>query len=125
MRTTVCSVLFIAATAVLAADNPAWMNKSIAEWNEEDAKQLLANSPWVGRAELQVISDKSPDQRRDGGDWDEGIGKGVGIAGTGILGSRRAQEAIKEAHEKPSYGDVMIRWESAAPVRAAESKLGE
>jgi hypothetical protein len=54
-----------------------------------------------------------------------GIGKGVGIAGTGILGPTRMHEAIARAHEQESPGKVTIRWESAMPVRAAETKLGQ
>ncbi len=117
--------LVLLATALLAANKPAWMDKSVSEWTTQDAKELLSESPWVGVAELQVIPNRSPGERRDSGDWNAGVGQGVGIAGTGILGSKRAQEAIKEAHEQESPGDVGVRWESAMPVRAAETKVGD
>jgi len=103
-------VLF--ATTLLAANKPAWMDKSVSEWTKQDAQELLSESPWVGTAELQVIPNRSPGERRDSGDWNAGVGQGVGIAGTGILGSKRAAEAIKEAHEQASPGDVGVRWES-------------
>ena len=33
--------------ALLAADDePRWRSKQIAEWNEEDANQVLFDSPW-------------------------------------------------------------------------------
>jgi hypothetical protein len=124
-RTRSCGLLLLTAVFLSASDDPSWKNKPVEQWNETDAKQLLAESPWVGHATLQPIPDKSPDQRRDSGDWDAGIGHGVGLAGTGILGPRRMAEAIERAHEKPSPGTVAIRWESAMPVRAAESKVGE
>jgi len=120
-----CGLLLLTAALLLAADEPSWKTKPVEQWDEKDAKQLLAESPWVGHATLQPIPDKSPDQRRDSGDWDAGIGHGVGLAGTGILGPRRMAEAIARAHDKPSPGAVGIRWESAMPVRAAESKVGE
>jgi hypothetical protein len=36
--------LFIALAAV-AADDPAWKTKQIPEWTEDDAKDVLADSP--------------------------------------------------------------------------------
>jgi hypothetical protein len=124
-RTRNCGLLLLAATFLLFADVSSWKTKAVEQWDNEDAKQLLADSPWVGSATLQPIPDRSPGERRDSGDWDTAIGPGVGIAGTGILGPRRMAEAIAHAHEQPSPGKVAIRWESAMPVRAAESKLGE
>jgi hypothetical protein len=119
------SFLILSTAALLFAADPAWMNKPIAGWTPDDAKQFLTDSPWVGTAQPQNIADRSPGERRDSGDWDAGVGRGVGIAGTGILGSRRAREAIKEAHEKPVPAPVPMRWESALPVRAAEKKAGQ
>jgi len=120
-----CGLLLIAATFLPADSAPSWKTKPVEKWDPEDAKQILADSPWAGRVALQPIPDRSPDQRRDGGDWDSGIGNGVGIAGTGLLGKAAMEEAIARAHFKPSPGNVDIRWESAMPVRAAELKLGQ
>jgi hypothetical protein len=117
-------LLPLAAVLLLAADS-SWKSKPIPQWSPEDAKQVLANSPWVKFVMPDYVRDLSPDERVAGGNWDEGIGKGVGIAGTGILGPRREAEAIARAHAKPPAGTVAVRWESAAPVRAAEEKSGE
>jgi len=86
---------------------------------------VLTDSPWVRLVEPGVVRDLSVAARRDGGDWDADIGHGVGIAGTGILGKTREQLAIARAHEKPPEETVMLRWESALPVRVAEQKTGE
>ena len=118
-------LILVAGTYLVAADNASWRNKSVAQWDADDARQFLAASPWVGRAPLQVIPDQSPDQRRDSGDWDAGVGHGVGLEGTGIFGTERMKLAIARAHDHPSPGMVDIRWESAMPVRAAEQKLGQ
>ena len=88
----------------------------------------MQSNSWLSRhryrrVPLQVIPDRSPDQRRDSGDWDTGIGKGVGFEA--ILGGERARLAIARAHDKPSPGDVDIRWDSALPVRVAEEKTGQ
>jgi len=122
IRTGSCCLL-LAATFLLAADNPTWQTKRVEQWDTEDAKQFLAQSPWVGRVPLQVIPNRSPDQRRDSGDWNAGIGTGVGFEA--ILGGERARLAIARAHNLPSPGDVDIRWDSALPVRVAEEKAGQ
>lgn len=110
---------------LIAAGNPSWRDKPVDEWDEKDANQVLTDSPWVKTAHLQNLPDLPQSARRDGGDWDSGIGKGVGIAGTGILGPARAAQARARAHEKPDPGDVVVRWESALPVHAAEVRTGE
>jgi hypothetical protein len=108
-----------------AADAPSWKDKPVAQWSEGDAKQVLTDSPWVKQITPQNVRDLSPDERRNGGDMQAGIGQGVGIAGLGVLGPRREAEAIERAHYKPTPDAVVIRWESARPVRVAEQKAGE
>jgi hypothetical protein len=119
-----CSVP-LAAILLYGAADAAWKDKSIAKWTEDDAKQILTDSPWVKQVTPQNVRDLSPDERREGGDMQAGVGKGVGLAGLGILGPRRQAEAIARAHYKPTPDAVMVRWESAQPVRAAEEKAGE
>ncbi len=126
-RTRSCGLLLLAATFLPAENTPSWKTKPVEQWDNEDAKQILAESPWVGRATLQTIRDRSPAERRDSGDWDTGVGQGLGLAALLeiLSGGRNMEEAIARAHLKPSPGKVDIRWESAMPVRAAESKLGQ
>ena len=116
--------LSLAAVLLIAAD-PTWKERPIPQWNEEDAKQVLADSPWVKYVTPQPLRDLSMAERRDSGNWEADGGHGVGIAGTGLLGPRRAAEAIARAHAKPQPGTVVVRWESALPIRAAEEKTGE
>jgi hypothetical protein len=115
---------FLIAAVVFAAD-PAWQAKSPAQWSPDDAKQLLTDSPWVKQITPQNIRDLSPDERREGGNMEAGIGKGVGLAALEIWNPRAQAEAIARAHYKPTPDAVTIRWESAMPVRAAEQKTGE
>lgn len=112
------------ASSWLMAASP-WREKPVSQWDAEDAKQLLTDSPWVKHATPHWLPDLSPFQREEGGNLNEGVGKGVGLAGTGLLGSRREAEAIKQARTKPEPPSVMVRWESALPVRIAEQKAGE
>jgi hypothetical protein len=118
------SVFLMAADSSGASDS-SWKRKSLAQWSDADARQILTDSPWVKYVTPETVRDLSAAERRDGGDMEADIGHGVGIAGTGILGPARAREAIARAHEKPPNDPVMVRWESALPVRAAEQKAGE
>jgi len=114
------------AVLLLAADAP-WQGKALEQWDENDAKQVLGDSPWVKFAEPLQVRDMSPDERRDSGNWEAGIAHGIGITALiGMFGdSVTLEEAIQRAHEKPKFEKVAIRWESSAAVRTAEIKAGE
>jgi hypothetical protein len=122
-RTLRLCLLLLGAVLLQAADS-SWKARPIPQWDEEDAKQVLADSPWVKYVTPEPLPGLSPNACRDGGDWKGCTGKGVGLAGTGLLGARREAEAIARAHAKPHVDPVAVRWESALPVRAAEQKLG-
>ncbi len=58
------------------------------------------------------------------GDMQADMGKGVGLEGLiGIFDPAREAEAVARAHAKPDPGTVLVRWESARPVRLAEQKV--
>jgi hypothetical protein len=123
-KTRRCGLLLVAAAFLAAETSPSWRTKPVSQWDNEDAKQLLADSPWVGHATLQWIRDRSPAERRDGGDWDTGVGR-FGLAQLEMFNASSMAEALELAHFKPAPGKVPIRWESALPVTTAEAKLGE
>jgi hypothetical protein len=115
----------LCAALLTAAYSPSWKNTPIPQWSDEEAKQLLADSPWVKQVQLDKVRDLSKFERRDGGDWEAGIGPTVGLAALGFFGPWREALALERAHERADLGKVMVRWESAFPVRAAESKIGQ
>ena len=124
------SLLTFAAVALMGAQlgtqlDPSWKIKSIPQWDQQDAKTVLAESPWVKMVKLDKVRDLSVFERRDGGDWDAGVGPDVGLAGTGIFGTYKEILARQRAHERRDLGSVVVRWESALPIRAAEVKVGE
>jgi hypothetical protein len=119
-----CVLLALGAVLLVAADVPVWTSKPISQWDSDDAQKVLDESGWVKSVTLQQVRNLSSDERRGGGDWDAGIGPGVGLAGTGIFGPEREAAALGRAHEKPNLGNVMVRWESALPIREAQIKLG-
>jgi hypothetical protein len=123
-RTSKLCLLAFAVFLVSAAE-PSWKQKPCTEWNDEDANQVLAESPWVRFATPRQVRDLSIFERRDGGDWDADIPARAGFFGTGIFGAPIEPEPIEKLHAKPPQGKVLIRWESAFPVRTAERKAGE
>lgn len=127
MHPTLRSTLFaFAAFTLLVAEpeNLSWKDKAIPQWDEKDAKQVLADSPWAKNVKLDQVRNLSKFERRDGGNWTAGIGPAVGLAGTGLFGPTLQEIAIERAHARPDLGSVLVRWESAPPIRAAEVKAG-
>jgi len=101
-----CIPLFLALS--LAAADPTWATRPISSWTAEDARQVLAASPWVKRARLGILPQRSEDQMREGGKMGGG-GKRAGLTGS--------DNAPPET--------LWVRWESAATVRAAEVLAGD
>jgi hypothetical protein len=114
-------------TALLMATayTPSWKDSPVAQWSEDDAKQLLNDSPWAKNVHLDKVRNLSVFERRDGGDWEAGIPSGIGMAELGLLADWREIEAVEHAYAVANLGTVTVRWESALPVRAAEAKIGE
>src|SRR5579862_1380438 len=125
MRSILMPFIFTLVAVTLLPAGLSWNTKAVSEWDEQDAKQVLGDSPWVKNAVLQKVPDLSESERRDSGNWEAGIAPGVGLAGLGVLGAARKAEALARAHAHPDLGTVVVRWESAVPVHAAELKLGE
>ncbi len=117
-------LVLLAACVVLWAEDPSWKQKPIEEWNEHDAKLVLTDSPWAKITDLRRVRALSPDEARAGGDMQASEHVGVGLAGIGVLGPAMQAEAMARVRSKPDPGKVLVRWESADPVRAAEQKTG-
>lgn len=119
--------LLIFSAALLAASGPSgssWTSKPMQQWSQEDAKQVLADSPWIKRVVPVELPPRNEAAVRSSGQM--GGGQGIGVemlspsALTGI-GSNGQGRPRKRA--KPHA--LEIRWESALPVRAAELKAQE
>jgi len=117
---------------MLVGADPHWMSKRIAEWSDEDVKQILTKSPWVKENTPGKIGVMTSGQRRDSGDMRAGGGGQGGVGtdaanGTGILGGKSVAEKNRaNIVEAPlSHNRLQIRWESAMPIRAAEFRANE
>ncbi|MGA8030236.1 MAG: hypothetical protein WB992_24095 [Bryobacteraceae bacterium] len=105
------------ASVLSAAES--WANKDPARWTPKDIERLLANSPWAQRADAFFSTPGSDDENaraaasipgpapagmagRNGvtdGKWDGGVGRNVRTGAPSL--------------------PIMIRWDSALPVREA------
>ena len=112
--------MLVSSALLLTAGSPPWQNKPFAQWDANDARQVLRASPWVKRASVSLLYQPNEAQLRSGGKM--GGGKGVGLESlelTNLVGGN--QHHSNSTVKKP--GSVILRWESASPVRTAESKL--
>ena len=115
------------ALVLLAADEQAWKNKPVADWTDDEARQVLTDSPWVKTATPTVTRRSSNDQpgggRRNVGFGIPGIGgRRVGYpggGGRGYPGGSRNGGSDTGSSQPPA---LKLRWESALPVREAELK---
>jgi hypothetical protein len=133
------------ALMIYAAEEPAWKSEQIQQWTQDDAQQLLTDSPWV-KTETPTVSREQdnggPGSGRRGGGFGGGIpgiggrrggygypggypgggypGGGGGYPGGAYPGGgRRRDDDTANSSQPPS---LKIRWESALPVREAELK---
>jgi hypothetical protein len=117
---------------LLAARGQDWRSKPADQWSEQDAKQVLAASPWVKVVGASIGRRPTEDELREGGQM--GQPKGVGFEGVdkdnrglkvkpNIFTPEKAAERSPRSMVQPLT--LKLRWESALPVRLAELKARE
>ena len=100
----------------------------MASWTQEDARQILAESPWARTVTAGLSRLQNEDARREGGNM--GQSHGVGFDGVGARPVRPKLDLptiLTKAYTPPpaEFVKLRLRWETALPVRAAELKAGE
>jgi hypothetical protein len=120
--------LVVAAASLTAAD-AVWKSKPAAQWTEEDARQVLAASPWVKEVSAVVTRRLTEDQLREGGQMGQPLGvgnEGVDPNGSGPKVSLNVFSGAggddRSARSLARGIALKLRWESALPVRIAEMK---
>lgn len=113
----------VALTGSLIAADQAWRNKPYSEWTGDDAKEVIAGSPWVKTiTPTVVVKAPEPDQRRAVGRRRAGkIDKAVPAPSGGAAPAGDGQSKSSPA----KVPTLTVRWESARPVREAELKNHE
>jgi hypothetical protein len=121
----------VSATQLVAAD-PVWQSKPAAQWTEEDARQILAKSPWTKETRAVITRRLTEDQLREGGQMGQptGVGnEGVDPKGSGPKVSPNVFSGAggddRSLRSLPQGITLRLRWESALPVRLAELKAHE
>ncbi|MGP0073923.1 MAG: hypothetical protein ACLPWF_18575 [Bryobacteraceae bacterium] len=106
----------------------AWRSKPVSSWTDRDAEQVLERSPWAKMTVAGIARRQTEDERRAGGNM--GQPTGVGFDG---IDDRRVRPilpanvftAAPTPLSKAQTIRLLVRWESALPVQAAELKRGE
>jgi hypothetical protein len=126
------SVYLVVAVACLMAADPVWKTKTAAQWTEEDARQILASSPWAKENRAVITRRLTEDVLREGGQM--GQPRGVGSEGVDPKGSgpKISPNVFlgpggddRSARSLPQPIRLKLRWESALPVQVAELKSHE
>lgn len=123
------ALLSLAAACLLAA-TASWQKDSPAQWTSEEVYQILNDSPWAKSVKVTVARNVNGPGAGNGsgggGTWGEGMpggggmgrgGWGGGGMGGGMGRGRRGYPPAEEATP------VTIQWQSALPVRLAETKM--
>ena len=107
---------------LLTGADQAWKTKQYPEWTEDDAKEVMTNSPWAKAVVATPV--KPTGQTGQPGSHRRRIGiGGFGIGRSGSGGSRRNSGDDKGAAASPDQpATLTLRWESALPMREAELK---
>jgi hypothetical protein len=101
---------------LLTGADQAWKNKQYPDWTEDDAKEVMTNSPW---AKAVVVTPIKP----NGQAGQPGSHRRIAIGGLGIGRSgRRAADDEGKAATPDQPATLTLRWESAQPMREAELK---
>ena len=106
--------LFPAGNSALGQQQPSWRSKSPAAWTQDEAYQVLTNSPWVQKIKPTILHQQSEFERRDGGN----MGKPTGVGYDGIGDS----ESVFWSRRVGEVPTLVLRWETALPVRVARLK---
>jgi hypothetical protein len=121
--------LVVVSSLLLAAD-PSWQTKPIASWTEDDAHQVLSDSPWAKSVTPKIIKSSSSNQTRPNPGMAQVGGVGIGVPGVGGMGGmgRRGGTRSQTADSNDTSNTnltpptLTVRWESSLPVQAAELK---
>jgi len=117
-----------AQTQATASPNASWISKPASSWTEGDAWVVLEKSPWAKTTVAGIARRQTEDERRAGGN----MGQPTGVGFEGIDDKRvrpiLPTSVFTPAPTPPSKAQLirlLVRWESALPVRVAELKTGE
>jgi len=122
-------VVFPTCAVLLPGADPFWRSKPVANWTVEDARQILTDSPWARNVTAILTRRLNEDELRENS-GNMGQPHGIGIDGVGEKPVRPKLDIptiLTKVYTPPPAESVqvLVRWETALPVRTAELKAGE
>jgi len=137
-KTITLALIFIVAGLVYAA-NDAWKTKPYEQWDQNDLKEILTNSPWVKRTTVMASWDKGEMAQPAGGQNTQrqqnqqqtqtqqrpgsmGGGSASGSGGGGYGGSN--QQNAPQVPQEQEAG-FFVRWNSALTEREAVARSAQ
>jgi len=122
MQRKLCTTLLVLSALTLTGADQAWKNKQYPEWTEDDAKEVMTNSPWAKTVVATPIKPDGREQQPGSHRARIGIGGfGIGRSRPGGTGRQGGDDGGKPANpDQPAT--LTLRWESALPMREAELK---
>jgi hypothetical protein len=119
-------IVVIFAVSLFAADF--WKTKDPNQWSDDEVTKMLSKSPWAKSVTTQTLadlagrSDTGGGEAGGGGDTGGGSATGGGGGGGRGGGSRGGGGMVNSIPLGPTSPPIFIRWEGAAPVRAARAR---
>ena len=122
---------------LLVAAGQGWKDKQAAQWSDEDATEVVTDSPWTLKVQPTVERPSGGGHNQGGGHSSRGGMGGHGGGGMGMPGGtmgiprtpgeqgRQGGQQGGERRQPATPGAVTVRWESAQPVQEAHLKLKE
>lgn len=98
---------------LLLAGDQSWKDKPVAQWTEDDARQVLTDSPWAQTAvpEFERVAPQAYSPAN-----------GMSVSIPGLRGGNSGEREAAPGEISMSLTRVLIRWESALVVQSAEMK---
>jgi hypothetical protein len=123
------AAFFVFAICLAAADF--WQSKPASDWGEKDLQKMLNNSPWAHQVTVSMNGPTPPSVGSSGGGGaDEGgapapisEGGGGGRGGRGGKGGSAAGAGGEGLGGSASMPPIVIRWQSALPIKQAMVRL--
>ena len=116
-----CTTILVLSPLVLAGADQAWKNKQYPDWTENDAKEVMTNSPWAKTVVVTPVKANGREEQPGSRRGRIGIGGfGIGRSRPGGAGQQGGDDGGKAASPQPVT--LTLRWESALPMREAELK---
>jgi hypothetical protein len=119
----IIAAFFVFAFCLAAADF--WQSKPASEWSEKELQKVLNNSPWAHQISVSINGPTPPSVGRGGPSVsdDAGAPPPISAGGGGGRGGRGGGGAPPELAGGEGGGGsmppVVIRWQSAMPVKQA------